>query len=715
VGANAPQPPHRRSGNRYSRPVPGGVRTLAARSLTRADAARPGDLTVAETTWLLAVPAALALLAALVLLGGPLGRLLFPTPHVAFWPAAAPTLTVRPEPAEQGRYLLAVLAPALLSGVLIALARRGTPRVTPRAAARLSGASQALLVAFLVLAVVAPHAITYGPIYSGAPFKRVYFTWPTLAVALALAGVLAAALRREALVARVRAWARETRRRRLAAFALAALLTGAWLLTAINTEGTIRNANIGVYGNVTYWIQETFAVLDGRAPLVDFHAQYSQLWPYLSAGVMALLGTSYTVYAVLMAGASLLALLAVFALLRRVTRSSLLALGLYLPFMATGFFIDLGPFANRYAPSNLFSMFPMRYGGAYALAWLTARHVDRARPRTRVVLFAVAGIVLVNNVEFGLPAFGATLAALLWSDPALSWRRAARLLGEALAGLLAAAALVALLTLAVAGALPRFSYLFTFSRLWGLGGVTMLPMKPLGFQLAIYVTFAAALVVATVRRARREPDALLTAMLAWAGVFGLGAGSYFAGRSHPEVLISLFSAWALALCLLLVVAVRAILARPARRPALAELAVLAGFGIAVCSLAQLPTPWSQVQRLQHTTATPWLRSLDARRFVAATTHRGERVAILMPRGHLIAYDLGLVNVSPYANLLSMPAVEQLGETVRDLRAAGGRQLFLSLPQTEPQQLRALQGAGFRVIRRNREFAELRDEATLYTN
>jgi hypothetical protein len=690
--------------------VSGGVRTLVARSSSRAAAARPGAVAAAEATWLLLVPAALVALAAIVLLGPPLGRLLFPAQDVAFWPTATPTLAVRPEPTEQARYLIAAAAPLLFAALLVALAPRERLALRARVGTPLAAAGQALLAVFLVAMLAAQRVHTYDASYSGAPFRTVYFTLPTLAVAAALTAALVLALRRDVLVARARTWTAETSWRRAAAIGVAALLTAVWLLTAINTEGSARRANVGVYGNISYWLDETFAVLDGRAPLVDFHAQYSQLWPYLSAGIMALAGTSYTIYATIMASASLAALLAVFAVFRRILRSSLLALALYLPFMATGFFMELGPFANRYAPSNLFSMFPMRYGGAYLVAWLLARHLDRIRPRQRVTLLVVAGLVAVNNVEFGLPVLGATLAALLWTDRKPSWRAAARLLAEAALGLLAAAALVALLTLAVAGEMPRFGGLFTFSRLWWIGGVTMLPMPALGFHLAVYATFAAAVVVATVRRLRGAPDAVLTGMLAWAGVFGLGAGSYFAGRSHPEVLIDLFSAWALALCLLAVVVVRALLDRPApRRPQLVELAVLAGFGIAVCSLAQLPTPWSQIERLGRTTASPALRQLPARRFVAADTRAGERVAILIPRGHLIAYDLGIANVAPYVSLLSMPAREQLQETVDALRAAHGRKLFLFLGQTLPVQLQALERAGFRRVRSGGGFAELVDE------
>jgi hypothetical protein len=660
--------------------------------------------TIGDAAWLAALPAALVLLAAIVVLGPALGHALLGAPSIAFWPTATPTLAIRPEPVEHARYLLALAAPVAVAGLLLALARRSAP---PRSAAlgALVLASQACLVAFLVLTVVAQRGITYGAIYSGAPFHKVYFTLPTLAAAALLTVAAVAALGRETLVERVRGWTRETTGRRTVAIAFAALLGAAWLLTALNGEHTIRNANIGVYGNFTYWLDETFAVLDGRAPLVDFHAQYSQLWPYVAAALMLPLGTSVGAYAAIMTAGTALTLAAVFATLRRVVRSSLLALALFAPFVATSFFTEIGPPSNRYGPSNLFSIFPMRYAGAYLLAWLTVRHLDGARPVRRPLLFLVAGLVLVNNVEFGAPAFAATFAALLWGETQRSWARLAR---DAALGLLGAGALVSLLTLAVAGALPRPALLFTFSRLWGLGGVTMLPMPALGLHLAIYVTFAAAIVVATVRALAGETDVRLTALLAWAGVFGLGAGSYFAGRSHPEVLIDLFSAWAFALVLLVVVAVRAILARPTRRPLLAELAVLFGLGIAICSLAQVPAPWSQVERLGRTARRPPFGAAEATRAIRAATRPGERVAILAPVGHRIAYDLGIVNVSPYASLLSMPAVEQLSETIRVLRREGGHKVFVSVGQTEPQQLTALEQAGFVLVATHGDVEELRD-------
>jgi hypothetical protein len=517
------------------------------------------------------------------------------------------------------------------------------------------------------------------------------------------------ALRRAALSARHARPPPETPRRRLIGWTIVVVFLALWLLTAINTEASFNASNFGVRANASFWLDEAYAVLDHRAPLVDFHAQYGQLWPYLSAGAMKLFGASFETYVAVMVSATALCLLAMYALFRRLVGSSLLALALFAPFVATGFFMEIGPPANRYGPSNLFSMFPMRYGGPYVLAWLLVRHVDRLRPRHAASLFAVAGLVALNNPDFGMPAFAATFVALAWTAVRPWWPRVGRLALEAAVGMLGAVVLVGLLTLAVAGSLPHFSYLFTFPRLWARGGVTMLPMPTLGFHLALYVTFGAALVVATVRALSGAEQRTLTAMLAWAGVFGLGASSYFAGRSHPEVLISLFSAWSLALSLLGIVVVRALTATR-RWPTVAEVAVLAGLALTVCSLAQTPAPSSQIDRIR--TAGPPnspIQRTDALRFLAeARVRPGERVLILIPMGHRLAYELGLVNVAPYVSMISMPAVEQLDEALAALRRERGGLVFAYLGQVLPEQREAIEQAGFRPVRETSDYAEYVD-------
>jgi hypothetical protein len=240
----------------------------------------------------------------------------------------------------------------------------------------------------------------------------------------------------------------------------------------------------------------------------------------------------------------------------------------------------------------------------------------------------------------------------------------------------------------------------------------MLPMPTLGFHLVLYATFAAALVAATVRALRGAEQRALTALLAWSAVCGLGASSYFAGRSHPEVLISLFSAWALSLSLLGIVVVRALAARDGRRPAVAEVAVLLGLALAACSLAQTPAPWTQLARIGRAgPPNSPIQRFDARRFVAeAGAAPGERVLILIPMGHKIGYELGLVNVAPYVSMISMPAVEQLDEALEALRREGGGRVFAYLGQTTPEQQQMIQDAGFARIRGTDDYAEYHDRS-----
>jgi hypothetical protein len=650
-------------------------------------------LAPADAAWIAAALCALLTLAAILVLAEPIGSVLFAPKRYDFFAEIAGD--VYHEPTEHTSYLLALGATAALAGAIAAVGLR--PAAAPRVPARqlLVRGSQALLLAFLITGLVAQHVITYGPLYTlGAPAKHVYFTWPTVAVAVAFAALAAWALHAPAARDRLAALLRETPGRRIAAIAIAVLFTAAWLLTAINVDSSVANTNRAVFDMLPWSLDETFAIVDGRTPLVNFHAQYGELWPYVAAASLGIFGTTLAVWTATMAAIGGIALLAVLGVLRRVTRSSLAALALFAPFVATGFFMERGPLANRYGPSNLYTIFPVRYAGPYLLAWLLARHLSGERPRRVWPLFLAGGLVVLNNPEFGAPAFGATLLACVAARPPRSWRKGGELLAQAAAGALGAVVLVSALTLAHSGSLPRFSLLFEFSKLYGLSGFAMLPMPHLGFHLVVFATFVAAIALAAVRASSGERDTLLTGMLAWTGVFGLGAGTYFVGRSHPDVLVDVFSIWALALALLTVVAVRAIAARPSRRPTAVELAVFVGLGLAVCSIAQTPAPWSQLNRLGTTTAEPAFWHNASERFIGAHTRRGEHVVILNPAGHRYAHDVGVVNVSPYASSESIVTVHQLATTVRALRAARGRKLFFSLGDTGRDQMGFLQQDGF---------------------
>jgi len=648
-------------------------------------AVRPRRLDAGEAAWLAALPCGLLIVAAILLLGPPLGSLLpAAAPASAYWPGQ-PLL---PEPVEHARYAIALLGP-LLVALLVVLASTRAPALPPRLARAGTALSGLVLFAVLLLCLLAQNSVLLRANVPPAQAIR-FFTLATLAAAAAIALLIAAGARR----APARLWARARREPQLvvvACFALAAALTATWLLTALNTETTVGNPP----GNdlIPWDMSETFAILDGRTPLVDFRAQYGQLWPYPSAVVLAVLGTTIGVWTATMATISGLALLAVYASLRRIARSAVLALALYIPFLATSLFIQHDPFGHRYSTAALFSAWPLRYAGPYLLAWLVVRHCDGAGPRRPWLLFAAAGLVALNNPEFGLGALAGTLVALGCVRPIASPRAAARLLGDAALGVACALALVALLTLVRAGSLPHVGWELEFPHLYGVDGWFTGPMAPIGLHIAMYLTFGAALVLGVVRAVRGGEQATLTGMLAWVGPFGLIAGSYYVGASNPLTLVTLFSVWTLALTLLLVAVVRGLAARRGL-PTLPELAVLFGFGLAICSLPQIPAPWSEVERLGRP-GSPVYRQDQLEAAVRRAVHPGEKVALLVTLGHRIAYDLGITNVSPYSGPAAMPTKHQLRVTIAAMRREGARSAFVDA-NVHPELIAALRRAGFTV-------------------
>jgi hypothetical protein len=659
--------------------------------------------------WLLAVPVALLAVALIALLGPPLGRLLHAgeSPYT-FWRDLR--WAVVAEPTEQGRFLLALAAPLLFAGVLVAVARRGVAVPERIASVAVPFAQLCLLLLAVVCVVVQQRLVYEVPIYQpGVSHRWRYFTPATLVAAGVVAAAAFAVLDRPAWRARVAAALRETDRRRLAALLLGVLLTALWLLHAVNTDSSIMGTSSHEWSPAQFTLDETYAILNGRTPLADFTAQYGSLWPYLPAAVLALTGTSFLAFSVTMCAITLIALLAVYALLRRIAGNGVTALALYLPVLATSLFMVGGTLTSRYTFGDYFGVFPLRYAGPFLLAWLLTRQLDGAAPRRPLVLFAVAGLCVLNNAEFGLAALAATVAALAWTAADRSPRALGRLAGELALGLLAAYALVALLTLLRAGELPQLGRLFDYGRLYSVGGFGLQRLhRLLGVHLILYATYVAAIGVATVRAIERAPNRALTGMLAWCGVFGLASASYFMGRTHPELLIALFPTWALTLALLTVEVVGRLGRRADARPGLGTALVLVAAALTVPSLAQSPLPWTQLERIaQDTPSVPliegeaplpvysgaFLPDPSTRDFFAPRP--GAKVAILLTTGHQIADAFGVENVSRYTGYYSMPNRERLLTVVEDLRAEGGSTVFL--PQASDEVYDTLRGWGFRRV------------------
>jgi hypothetical protein len=658
---------------------------------TRAEAADGSDafersaLEPQVAAWVSAIPAAAITIAAIVLLGPLLGRWLFPAPHMRFWPQMGED----PNPTQQARFLLSLAAPILLVAITLWLVRRVPRRLAsvlrPVAIGTEVLAVVAAVVCFVAQRLQAPQTSTDNL----APVGRVvYFTLPSVVVAVAIAVAVSVGVRSAGVHRRAARWLAESRGRRRGALAAASVMTAVALLPAINSDRSITAAYEAVSYHLQFTYDETMAVVDGRSPLGNFASQYAALWPYGFALAMSIFGSGVLVFTVLVAALTGSMLLALYDVLRHLTRSSAASLALFLPLLATFGFRLHGPAVNRFSLINYFGVMPLRYAGPFLVAWLLTRHLDGARPRRIWPLFLAAGLVALNNVDFGVPALGATIAALVWTHRRRRERGLARALGEGIAGLTAALVLVNLLLLARTGSPADLSLLFRYARIFALGGFAMYPIQPLvGLDLVIFLTYVAAIGTATVRALRGHRDAL-TGLLAWSGTFGLGAGSYYVGHSISEVLIDTFPAWALSVTLLTLAIIRE-LGRVRRWPTPAELACLVGLGLLVCSLAQIPLPWQQIQRIT-ASAPPSFSHPDAEFFVAQNAYVGESVLIIAPLGHRIAANLDLKDVEPYTGSRSIFTVEQLEQSLAALRASGGTRVFAERVNTYENYARVLQ-------------------------
>lgn len=628
---------------------------------------------------MLLLPAMAVAVPVIVLLAPILGHVAFPPPPYHYW---TPEILVR-KPTVQAGYLLTV-AFVVAYAVAVVLADDARLRVIRRRMLVL--VAQGISLAVIALAWIEQRDVHVDGL------RRLHFTVPTVIVGGAIAGGLTWAIARGASSA---AFARICDHRvlrsataRVVCLAVAALATAVWLLPAIATDRNVSLQPPETAFLARFAFDEALSVLNGRSPLVNM-VTYGSLWPYVTAVPLGALGGTYAAFTVTMTTITGISLLAVYGVFLRVTRRALVALVLYLPFLATSLFTESlqHTFAGetRYYPADYFGIFPLRYAGPFLLAWLTARFLDGARPRRLQLefLFLAAGLVAINNLDFGVPALGGTIAAAACTTYPPERARLLRL-GRAVAtGLATALVVVSLVTLVRAGSLPHFGLLVRYGRVFALGGFGNRRLPGLGFHIVVSATFIAALAVAAVRTRGRRRNLVLTGMLAWSGIFGLGAGAYFyAYDSHPFSLIDLFSAWSLALLLLVVVVVRDGWRRPGWLTA-PEIAVLLGFGLMICSVAQIPHPWSELRRLRTEVPVEPLRAPAVVSAVASVTRPGERVAIIDALGHRVAREAGVVDVVPYTGLEQMDTSEQMDEILAMLKREGGRRVFVPATSTVP--------------------------------
>ena len=135
---------------------------------------------------------------------------------------------------------------------------------------------------------------------------------------------------------------------------------------------------------MTFTLDEAFAIVNGRTPLVDFSSQYGSLLSWVGALAMLAFGKTTLVFTIAMCTLTALALLAIYDVLRRVTRSPLAALALYLPFLATSLYKVRGTAVDRDTFGDVLRRLPAcAIAGPYVLAWLTTRQLEQRGERAR--------------------------------------------------------------------------------------------------------------------------------------------------------------------------------------------------------------------------------------------------------------------------------------------------------------------------------------------
>jgi hypothetical protein len=301
----------------------------------------------ADVAWILLLPGVAIAALAIALLAPIGGRLLLPDPHYSYWTGPG----LRKSAVDVG-YGLFVIAVAAYAGAIV---RCSGLRMSPAVRRVLVAIAQAAMVAFLVVGLVAQSRQTvFGT-------TRAYFTPVTLAFA-AVVGAFALSRHRKSSddVRRLPRWTwTDGRAVQIACFGVAVLATVIFVLPAVHTDSSTPSGE-AYLGALFY--DEATAVLNGRSTLVEMVA-YGNLWPYLTLFPLRVFGDTYATYTVTMASLTALALLALYGVLWRVVARPLPALALYLPVLATGFFLEHRIDGDRYDPGTYFGMFPLRYAG----------------------------------------------------------------------------------------------------------------------------------------------------------------------------------------------------------------------------------------------------------------------------------------------------------------------------------------------------------------
>jgi hypothetical protein len=593
----------------------------------------------------------------------------FGLPSLDWRPAASITflhgagIDLAPEPLEQQTYLTAVAA-VLILPVVVSLSLRSRfaqARLRPE----FGQAVEILLIAGVTLSWASSQDFIRQtlPLASDSGGTLVGFT--ALLVALWPARTAIA-----------RWTARRGPRNELMAFGLASAFTALLCAAGIYRNGDLTSTLPIISYHDQFTFTETYSVVGGLTPLVDFTPQYASVLPYLYAPFLMLKPMSIGMFTVVNTGAATLALLCGYGALRLLTGRPLRALFLYVPVVALASVPIPGAMdGGRVATvSTYFAVMPMRYAGPLVCLGLVALLAHRNGNRRLMIGVGIAsGLTLINNFEFGLPTLCAVLVAAWISTytARTGVRRTAQHLLPLAGGIVAALLLFVVLSVARTGQVPDPLAATYFSRQFAGAGFYMLPFGPVfAFPAIVFLTFAGAVLIGITptligRRKANAHARVEAAVLTFTGIFGMGAFAYFVGRSHPSVLTAVFCAWGFALAALSHVALRWLSSTRGAGRVGSPLAILTIAMFVICgtaALGQSAYALEQVERIFTTSetarasaATPTKAIAIARDCISPETSS----IIFLPYGLKIAQAANLQDHAPFNHPGSVKSAQQL--------------------------------------------------------
>jgi hypothetical protein len=454
--------------------------------------------------------------------------------------------------------------------------------------------------------------------------------------------------------------------------------------------------------HVSYQMAEFAAVLNGGTPDVDFFPQYQSCLSYLTLPIFTVVGLNLFSFTCVMALLGALSLLVFYFVFLRFTGGAWRALALYIPFLGASLF-PFFPALPRHQDITAFTYFavgPLRYfGPAMTLACLLPV-LRRPSRFGLVLLFFVATLTAINNLDFGLPALvaaGCSVVLALSGSllPSLSHLRF--VMGCFLLGGLLALGVFVGITYERTGTVPYMAAATIFHQALAENGYWAIPMPAAGLHLVILLTFMAAIAKA-LYTPRLTP--LRKGLLLYAGILGCGAMMYYVVRSHPHVLIALFLTGAFAFLLLLwlcweetaeKIRIQGWRGGCQPMPLLLTLAYLA----LVSSVAELPNPRQQWRRL-HATPRPGASACDLlTREIASLANSGEPMMVIHADGHLACLHASVRNLYPYAASASLILYRQYDLILRVLQSHQIRYVIDANEQPEFADL--LRKNGYQVV------------------